>query len=161
MPGPYAPLSMPPNVHYENWKTLDMQGFSAALRAYHRCMAIGDRSFLAGFLEGEASLSIREQNGGQSYSCEMALNQRDDEQDTMERLVATTGLGRLYRVPARSTSKPQIAWLVNTQEHCGELLALIERGFHGRRTAELRLWSQAVRRGPRAAASRAGRRSGT
>jgi hypothetical protein len=42
------------------------------------------RGFLAGFLEGEASLSIRELNGGQSFSCDLALNQRDDAQDTME-----------------------------------------------------------------------------
>jgi len=104
-----------------------------------------ERGFVAGFLEGEASLSVRELNGGQSFSCEMALKQRDDSQDTMEWLLALTGLGRLYRVPARSTSKPQIAWIVNTQQHCLELLALIEFGFHGRRAAELRLWSQAVR----------------
>jgi hypothetical protein len=104
-----------------------------------------ERSFLAGFLEGEASLTVREQNGGQSFSCDMTLKQRDDSQDTMEELLAMTGVGRLYHVPARSTSKPQIAWLVNTQEHCRELLALVESGFHGRRAAELRVWSQAVR----------------
>jgi hypothetical protein len=103
------------------------------------------RAFLAGFLEGEASLSIRELNGGQSFSCDLALNQRDDAQDTMEWLLSTTGIGRLRRVPARSMSKPQIAWLVNTQPHCHELLGLIESGFHGRRAAELRVWSQAVR----------------
>jgi hypothetical protein len=102
------------------------------------------RAFLAGFLEGEASLSIRELNGGQSFSCDLALSQRDDARDTMEWLLATTGIGRLRRVPARSTSKPQIAWLVNTQTHCHELLGLIKSGFHGRRAAELRLWSQAV-----------------
>jgi hypothetical protein len=32
-----------------------------------------ERSFLAGFLEGEATLTVREQNGGQSFMCEMAL----------------------------------------------------------------------------------------
>ena len=42
-----------------------MQEFSAACGHIIRCMEIGDRSFLAGFLEGEASLSVREQNGGQ------------------------------------------------------------------------------------------------
>jgi len=104
-----------------------------------------ERGFLAGFLEGEASLVVQEVNGGQSFSCAMVLKQRDDSQDAMERLLSTTGLGRLYRVPARSTSKPQIAWVIATQEHCRQLLALIESGFHGRRAAELLLWSQAVR----------------
>jgi hypothetical protein len=105
-----------------------------------------ERSFITGFLEGEATLGISEQNGGQSFSCQMTLNQRDDAQDTMEWLLATTCLGRLRRIAARSTSKPQISWRVDSQEHCLELLALIEPcGFHGRRAAELELWSQAAR----------------
>jgi hypothetical protein len=62
-----------------------------------------DRSFLAGFLEGEATLRIQEQNGGQSLGCLMTLNQRDDERDTLEWLLASTGLGRLRRVAARLT----------------------------------------------------------
>ena len=105
-----------------------------------------ERSLLAGFLEGEATLSISEMNGGQSLSCAMYLRQRDDEQDTMEWLLALTGLGRIHRVPARATSKPQLCWAIDTQEDCQELLGMIEScGFHGRRAAELRLWSEAVR----------------
>jgi hypothetical protein len=104
-----------------------------------------DRSFVAGLLEGEATLRICEQNGGQSFSCQMTLNQRDDEQDTLEWLLATTGLGRLRRVPPRLTSRPQISWTVDAQDDCRDLLALIEPcGFHGRRAAELRLWRRAV-----------------
>ena len=105
-----------------------------------------ERSLLAGFLEGEATLSISEMNGGQSLSCSMYLRQRDDEQDTMEWLLALTGLGRIHRVPARATSKPQLCWAIDAQEDCLELLGMIEScGFHGRRAAELRLWSDAVR----------------
>ena len=104
-----------------------------------------DRSFLAGFIEGEATLRICEHNGGQSYGCQITLNQRDDEQDLLEWILATTGLGRLRRVAARLTSKPQIIWIVDSQDDCRELLALIEPcGFHGRRAAELRVWSRAV-----------------
>jgi hypothetical protein len=104
-----------------------------------------DRSFLAAFLEGEATLRIQEHNGGQSFGCLMALNQRDDEQETMEWLLASTGIGRLRRVKARLTSKPQISWLVDSQDHCHTLLALLEScGFHGRRAAELDIWRQAV-----------------
>jgi hypothetical protein len=114
----------------------------------HFAVSIGElqRSFLAGFLEGEATFVISELNAGQSLACRMHLNQRDDEQDTLEWLLATTGLGHLYRVSARSTSKPQVAWVVNAQDDCRELLAMIEPcGFHGRRAAELEIWRRAVR----------------
>jgi hypothetical protein len=104
-----------------------------------------DRALLAGFLEGEAHLRIHEQNGGQSLGCQMILNQRDDEQDLLEWLLAITGVGRLRRVPAQRTSRPQISWIVDRQDDCRELLAMIEPcGFHGRRAAELRAWSHAV-----------------
>ena len=64
----------------------------------------------------------------------------------MEWLLALTGLGRIHRVPARATSKPQLCWAIDAQEDCLELLGAIEScGFHGRRAAELRLWSDAVR----------------
>jgi hypothetical protein len=105
-----------------------------------------ERSFLAGFLEGEATLSVHELNGGQSLSCALYLKQRDDEQDTLEWLLSLTGIGRLRRVPARATSKPQISWLVDSQGDCRELVGMIQAcGFHGRRAAELRLWREAVR----------------
>jgi hypothetical protein len=82
-----------------------------------------DRALLAGFLEGEAHLRIHEQNGGQSLGCQMILNQRDDEQDMLEWLLAITGVGRLRRVPAQRTSRPQISWIVDRQDDCRELLA--------------------------------------
>ena len=62
------------------------------------------------------------------------------------RLLAMTALGRLRRVPARLTSKPQIAWTVDSQDDCRQLLAMLEAcGFHVRRAAELRIWRRAVR----------------
>jgi hypothetical protein len=104
-----------------------------------------DRAFLAGFLEGEAHLAVREQNGGASYGCAVFVRLRDDDQDLLEWLVALTGLGRLRRVPAQPTSRPQIAWTIDSQAACTELVRLIEGcGFHGRRAAELRLWTDAV-----------------
>ena len=105
-----------------------------------------EESFLAGFVEGEASLRIYEQNGGQSFGCLMTLNQRDDAQETMERLLISTRLGRLRRVAARLTSRPQISWLVDSQDDCRTLLELLEScGFHGRRAAELDIWRRGVR----------------
>jgi hypothetical protein len=109
------------------------------------CISEVDQGFIAGFLEGEASFVISEQNAGQSYSCGVRVGVRDDDQDLIEWLVALTGLGRLRRVPARATSRPQIAWHIETQEDCVELVTLLSRsGFHGRRAAELSVWSDAV-----------------
>jgi hypothetical protein len=104
-----------------------------------------DQGFIAGFLEGEAWLGVVERNAGASYSCVVSVRVRDDDQDLIEWLVALTGLGRLSRVPAVATSHPQIQWLIDTQADCVELAQLISRsGFHGRRAAELAIWSAAV-----------------
>jgi hypothetical protein len=113
--------------------------------AFSFCISQLDRAFVAGFLEGEACLTITEQNGGPSYSCGAVVRVRADDQDVLEWLVGLTGLGRLRPVSARGTSMPQIAWKIETQHECTELLRLInDCGFHGRRAAELRLWSEAV-----------------
>jgi hypothetical protein len=105
-----------------------------------------DQGFLAGFFEGEASFVVQEQNAGQSYSCGAIVRVRDDDQDVLEWLVALTGVGRMYRVPARATSKPQVAWHIDTQHDCVEIGRLLAHcGFHGRRAAELEIWMDAVR----------------
>jgi hypothetical protein len=104
-----------------------------------------DRAFLAGFLEGETCLTIAELNGGQSYSCGIRTALRDDDQEVLEWLAALTGLGTLRRIAAQRTSRPQIAWSINSQDDCLELLTLLDGcGFHGRRAAELGIWRQAV-----------------
>jgi hypothetical protein len=113
----------------------------------HFAMSISelDQGFLAGFLEGEASFLISEQNAGQSYSCGVSVCVRDDDQNLLEWLVGTVGLGRLYRVPAHASSRPQIAWQIDSQADCLELRELLSRcGFHGRRAAELEIWSAAL-----------------
>jgi hypothetical protein len=130
-----------------------LQGFSAGrvrtvpgvLPSFSFSIGELDQGFVAGFLEGEASFGIVELNGGQSYSCLVNVRVRDDEQDLVEWMAAITGLGRLYRVAARGTSQPQIAWLIDTQGDCVDLARLLSRpGFHGRRAAELAIWSEAV-----------------
>jgi hypothetical protein len=117
------------------------------LGAMHFAMSISelDQGFLAGFLEGDACFEITEMNAGQSHSCKVSVRVRDDDQDLLEWLVANTGLGRLYRVPARATSRAQIGWGIERQEDCLELGSLLSRcGFHGRRAAELEIWSAAL-----------------
>lgn len=109
------------------------------------CISELDRGFLAGFLEGEACFWISELNGGRSYSCGVTVCARDDDQDLLEWLVALTGIGRLRRIRAQHTSRPQIGWTVDSQHDCTELARLVaDSGFHGRRVAELGIWTSAV-----------------
>jgi hypothetical protein len=102
-------------------------------------------SMLAGFLEGEVHLGIRELNGGQSLSCFAQTNVRDDDAEILEWLVALAGIGSLRRVPARRTSKPQVQWLITTRADCAELATVLARfPFRGRKRRELEVWSAAV-----------------
>jgi hypothetical protein len=71
-----------------------------------------DGHALAGFIEAEGSFSIVPNNGGRSWLCGMSLNQRADDADVLCDIVRVTGLGRLYPVPARRTSRPQVVWSV-------------------------------------------------
>ena len=103
-------------------------------------------SLLAGFLEGEIHLGIAEQNGGQSLSCFAQANVRDDDAEILEWILALTGIGTLYRVPARRTSKPQVQWRVASRADCEELAVVLARvPFRGRKRRELEVWSAAVR----------------
>jgi hypothetical protein len=113
--------------------------------AFAMCISELDQGFIAGFLEGEATFWIGEQNAGQSYSCGLRAGVRADDQDLMEWLLALTGIGSLRPIGACATSKPQITWDINRQDECVELAYLLSRvGFHGRRAAELRIWAEAV-----------------
>ena len=111
-----------------------------------RSISESEGSLLAGFLEGEIHLGIAELNGGQSLSCLAAANVRDDDFEILEWLLALTGVGCLHRVPAARTSKPQVRWRVVSQSDCSALAAILRRfPFHGRKRAELDVWSAAVK----------------
>ena len=83
-----------------------------------------DGHALAGFIEAEGSFSITANNGGRSWLCGMSLNQRADDADVLCDIVRVTGLGRLYAVPARRTSRPQVVWSVASKLECRELARL-------------------------------------
>ena len=46
-----------------------VEKYHQLVTAFAVCISELDQGFVAGFLEGEASFWISEQNGGQSYSC--------------------------------------------------------------------------------------------
>ncbi len=84
-----------------------------------------DGHALAGFIEAEGSFSISVNNGGRSWLCGMSLNQRADDADLLCDIVLVTGLGRLYAVPARRTSRPQVVWSIASKVECRELARLL------------------------------------
>jgi hypothetical protein len=109
------------------------------------CISEMEGRFLSGFLEGECSLGIAENNGGQSMTCFVRVCVRADDVELIEWLAAATGVGTLRRVPARATSKPQVAWTVYRRDDCREVAALLRRfPFFGRKRRELAIWSLAL-----------------
>ena len=110
-------------------------------------LADADAHALAGFIEAEGSFSIAANNGGRSWLCGMSLNQRADDADLLCDIVRVTGLGRLYAVPARRTSHPQVVWSVASKLECRELARLMRRyPLRGRKRREFAVWSAAVDR---------------
>src|SRR5205814_365070 len=82
-----------------------------------------------------------------NWLCAMTLNQRADDADMLLDIVRVTGLGRLYAVPARRSSRPQVAWSVTSKLACRELAGLLRRyPLRGRKRREAAIWAAAVDR---------------
>jgi hypothetical protein len=101
--------------------------------------------FLAGFFDAEGHLGMQEHNGGTSVSCFAELRVRDDDAEILEWLAGWSGVGSLYAVPARATSRRQVGWKIRRRDECAELTRLL-RVFplRSRKARELRIWSDAV-----------------
>ena len=103
------------------------------------------KALFAGLMAGEASFSIRPNNGGSSWSCCCGVNLREDDTPLLDELRRTAGCGSLYRVPARGNSRPQTAWVVNRQRDCRRLLAYLDDApLLGKKAGDLALWRTAV-----------------
>jgi LAGLIDADG endonuclease len=118
-----------------------------AARRVAEAQGVDDRDghALAGFIEAEASFGIRPNNGGRSWVCHMTLTQRDDDADMLVDIARVTGLGRLSRVPARQTSRPQVCWAVQSKLECRRLVDLLKHyPLRGRKGREFAVWASAV-----------------
>jgi hypothetical protein len=68
-----------------------------------------------------------------------------DDADMLLDIARVTGLGRLFRVPARRTSRPQVCWAVQSKLECRRLVEFLERyPLRGRKQREFRVWAAAV-----------------
>jgi hypothetical protein len=104
-----------------------------------------DGHALAGFIEAEGSFNIVRNNGGRSWLCSMSLGQRADDADMLLDIARVTGLGRLYPVAARRTSRRQVVWSVSSKLECRALMGLLRRyQLRGHKRREFDVWAAAV-----------------
>jgi hypothetical protein len=102
--------------------------------------------FLAGFLEGEASFLISKQAQNTNHRTSAKVNLRDDDAPLLHELSAQTGLGKISRLPARASSKPQACWTIGSKSDCLRLVQILERfPLRGHKAGDADLWSAAVR----------------
>ncbi len=98
------------------------------------------------FHRGRRLLGISKQPRNTNHSCRFSLNVRDDDADLLRELAAITSLGRVVSIPARRTSRPQVAWLISAKSDCLRLVELLERHpMRGRKAGDLDIWASAVR----------------
>jgi hypothetical protein len=110
-----------------------------------RPLSAAEGHFLAGLIDAESSFTITPNNGGQNWSCSITVNLRDDDADVLVELQRLTGLGRLYAIPGRRTSRPQVAWRIQSRLECHRLATLLERfPLRGRKRLELAVWKRAL-----------------
>jgi hypothetical protein len=81
-----------------------------------------------------------------NWACAMTIRMRADEAPMLFKLLEQTDLGHPRHVPARRTSKPQIAWTVGRRDECARLVELLEEHpLRSRKRREFEVWAQAVR----------------
>jgi hypothetical protein len=104
-----------------------------------------DRAFFAGFIAGDGSFSIRENNSGASWCCGLQVKLRADDTPLLTALRAWTSAGQLSADPARAGSRPQTAWTVASQAGCvnvGNMLGDVP--VLGKKSLEFEIWQEAV-----------------
>lgn len=103
-------------------------------------------SFLAGFLDGEASFGISRQTGRTNFRCTMSLGARDDDSELLQDLAGSTALGTIAAKPGRAGSKSQVVWCVAAKSDCARLVEILEKyPLRGRKSRDFAIWDAAVR----------------
>jgi hypothetical protein len=101
--------------------------------------------FLAGLLAGDGSFSICEHNGGQSWVCRCRIALRSDDAPLLQQFQALTGLGSVYAMPARSTSKPQTVWRIQRRRECVCLASQLQgHPVLNKKAGDIAVWAAAV-----------------
>jgi LAGLIDADG endonuclease len=106
-----------------------------------------DGHALAGFLDAEGSFAISPHNRGRNWICQMSVAARLDDGGVLTDLCRCTGLGRVYFVRARRTSRPQAVWTIASKRECAELVRILRRfPLRARKRRDFQIWARAVDR---------------
>jgi hypothetical protein len=96
-------------------------------------------SYLGGFFTGEGHLSLSRSK------CTMVIKLRDDDRLLLEHLAEASGLGRVYSIAPRATTRPAAAWIVYRQDELARAVTMLEgAGVRGRKRQELEIWRRAA-----------------
>jgi hypothetical protein len=102
-------------------------------------------AFFSGFVAGDGSFSVRDNNGGSSRCCALQVKLRADDTPLLMAFRSWTGAGELFAAPARGRSCPQTGWVVARRADCVRIAELL-REFPplGKAAAQFDVWRRAV-----------------
>jgi hypothetical protein len=104
-----------------------------------------DLAFLSGFVAGDGSFGIRENNAGTSWCCGLSVKLRADDTPLLAAFRDWSGVGELYSSPARGGSHPQTSWTVARRRDCLKIVEILSQfpplGKAGR---QFEIWRRAV-----------------
>jgi len=108
-------------------------------------LRLEELAFFSGFVAGDGSFSVRENNAGTSWSCVLTVKLRADNTPLLATFRDWAGAGELFASAARGGSQRQTSWTVGCQADCLKVTRLLDRfpplGKPGR---QFELWRHAV-----------------
>jgi LAGLIDADG endonuclease len=100
--------------------------------------------WLAGFIAGEGCFSIT-LNHGSSWQCAFELKVRDDDGDIMYEIQSQLGLGKIYNLAERDTSRPQVTWRIGSLDECIRFIHVLDQfSLRARKSKDYHIWRRAV-----------------
>ena len=104
-----------------------------------------DPAFFSGFVAGDGSFIVRENNAGTSWCCALTVKLRADNTPLLAAFRNWSGAGALFASAARGGSQPQTSWTVGSQADCLKVTRLLDRFPPlGKAARQFELWRRAV-----------------
>ena len=104
-----------------------------------------DVAFLSGFVAGDGSFIVRENNAGASWCCSLGLKLRADNTPLLAGFREWSGAGELFASPSRGRSAPQTNWVVARRLHCLRLATILsDYPPLGKAALQFDIWRRAV-----------------
>jgi hypothetical protein len=105
-----------------------------------------DLAFFSGFVAGDGCFMIRSNNAGTSWCCTLDVKLRSDDTPLLRSFQEWTGVGQLFRSPARGRSSPQTNWRVGRRLDCLKVVELLVKCPPlGKAARQFDVWQRAVR----------------